>query len=401
MGKDLKGNPLPTGIRQRKNGTYRARFKYKGELYSLEDENLKKVQKRMADLRYEVEHGLKGKGDNVALNEWFDTWLNVHKKRTIKESTRVRYHDMYERYIKPSLGKRRIADLSPTIVEKLLQGMADDDYSTKTIKDVYNIINAMVQYAVHNRLVSFNVCSGVEVPKTKKKEIRVLTLEEQQDLLKNTEGRLHKNLIHVALGTGMRAGEMLGLTWDDVDFRKKEIHINKTLVYIKDLETKKYKFLYQTPKTKNSIRTIPMLDSVYRVLKKQKVQCMEMQLRAEEWQPLEGFETLVFVGRNGKPVANHTFQKSLDDIVKKINAEREAVAEENDTAFEPMQHIHPHALRHTFATRCFEAGMEAKSVQMFLGHSSISITLDLYTHVTDDKQRKELNKLENLYQQAN
>lgn len=78
MGKDLKGNSLPTGIRQRKNGVYRGRFKYKGEMYSVEDENLKKVQKKMADLRYEVEHGLKGKGDNVTLNEWFDTWLNVH-----------------------------------------------------------------------------------------------------------------------------------------------------------------------------------------------------------------------------------------------------------------------------------------------------------------------------------
>lgn len=226
-------------------------------------------------------------------------------------------------------------------------------------------------------------------------------MEEQQDLLKYAGDRLHRNLIHVALGTGMRAGQMLGLTWGDVDLRKKEIRINKTLIYIKDMETGKYKFLYQTPKTKNSIRTIPMLDSVYRALKKQKVQCMQMQLRAEEWQPLEGFETLVFIGHNGRPVSNHTFQKSLDDIVKKINAEREAVAEENKTAFEPMQHIYHHALRHTFATRCFEAGMEAKSVQMFLGHFSIAITLDLYTHVTDDKQRKELSKLENLYQQAN
>ena len=401
MGKDLKGNTLPKGIYQRESGVYRGRFKYKGEQYTLDDANLKTLQKRMADLRYEVEHGLKGKGDNVALNEWFDTWLNVHKKRTIKESTQVRYQDAYRRYIKPSLGKKRIADLNPLVIEKLLQGMADEDYSTKTIQDVYNLINAMVKYAVHNRLIIFNVCAGVEVPKTKKKEIRVLTLDEQQEILKYAENRLHRNLIHVALGTGMRAGEMLGLTWDDVDFRKKEIRINKTLVYIKDMETRKYKFMYQTPKTKNSIRTIPMLDSVYHALKKQKVQCMEMQMRAEEWQPLEGFENLVFVGRNGKPMSNHTFQKSLNDIVKTINAERKAVSEKNKTVFESMEHIHPHALRHTFATRCFEAGMEAKSVQMFLGHFSISITLDLYTHVTDDKQRQELNKLENLYQQAN
>lgn len=207
MSKDLNGNTLPKGIYQRESGVYRGRFKYKGEQYTLDDANLKTLQKRMADLRYEVEHGLKGKGDNVALNEWFDTWLNVHKKRTIKESTQVRYQDAYRRYIKPSLGKKRIADLNPLVIEKLLQGMADEDYSTKTIQDVYNLINAMVKYAVHNRLIIFNVCAGVEVPKTKKKEIRVLTLDEQQEVLKYAENRLHRNLIHVALGTGMRAGD--------------------------------------------------------------------------------------------------------------------------------------------------------------------------------------------------
>lgn len=95
MGKDLKGNTLPKGIYQRETGMYRGRFKYQGEQFTLDDANLKTLQKRMADLRYEVEHGLKGKGDNVTLNEWFDTWLNVHKKRTIKESTQVRYQDAY------------------------------------------------------------------------------------------------------------------------------------------------------------------------------------------------------------------------------------------------------------------------------------------------------------------
>lgn len=120
--------------------------------------------------------------------------------------------------------------------------------------------------------------------------------------------------------------------------------------------------MYQTLKTKNSTRTIPMLDSVYRALKKQKVQQMEMQMQAEDWRPLEGFENLVFAGRNGKPVSNHTFQKTSNDIVKMINTERKVSSEKNKITYEPIEHVHPHALRHTFATRCFEAGMEAKSV---------------------------------------
>ena len=97
-------------------------------------------------------------------------------------------------------------------------------------------------------------------------------MEEQREVIEQAKGRLHSNMIEVALGTGLRSGELRGLTWSDIDFRKREISINKTLVYIKDMETKKYVFKYQTPKTKNSIRTIPMQESVYKALKRQKKQ---------------------------------------------------------------------------------------------------------------------------------
>ena len=137
-----------------------------------------------------------------------------------------------------------------------------------------------------------------------------------------------------------------------------------------------------------------MQDSVYKALKRQWIQLKEMQLSASEWQPLEGFENLVFVGKNGKPITEHTFQVTLDWIEKSINKERKKQAEKNKTVFIPIPHFYPHALRHTFATRCFEAGIDAKVVQGFLGHYSIAITLDLYTHVTDDKAKSEMDKLQ-------
>ena len=142
-----------------------------------------------------------------------------------------------------------------------------------------------------------------------------------------------------------------------------------------------------------------MQDSVYKALKRQWIQLKEMQLSASEWQPLEGFENLVFVGKNGKPITEHTFQVTLDWIEKSINKERKKQAEKNKTVFIPIPHFYPHALRHTFATRCFEAGIDAKVVQGFLGHYSIAITLDFYTHVTDDKAKSEMDKLQNLYKE--
>ena len=398
MGKDLQGKKLPNGITQRKSGVYRGRFEYNGETYTRDNSNLKELVQELEDLRYEVKHGLKGKGDTVTLDAWFDVWINIHKRKTIKESTQVRYYDFYQRYIKKELGKQKIVNINPLTLERLFQGMADEGYSTKTIRDVYNILNAMFKYAIHNRLTAFNPCAGVCLPKTKTKEIRILTLEEQREVITHAKGRLYENLILVALGTGMRGGELLGLTWDDVDFRRREICINKTLVHIKDTQTGKYTFKYQTPKTKNSTRRIPMQESVYKALRKQHVQLKEMQLVSSDWQPLSSFENIVFVGRNGKPITEHTFQVALDWIEKSINKERMKIATETGATYTPMPHFYPHALRHTFATRCFEAGIDAKVVQEYLGHYSISITLDLYTHVTNDKAKTEMNKLEDLYE---
>lgn len=398
MGKDQTGKKLPQGITQRANGEYRGRFCYNGETYTRNSYNLKEIIQQMEDLRYEVKHGLKGKGDNVTLDAWFDVWLNVHKKKSIKETTHARYYDFYQRYIKKQIGRHKLANINPLILEHLFQKMADDDYSTKTIRDVYNILNAMFKYAIHNRLIAFNPCAGVCLPKTKTKEIRVLTIAEQKEVLEHAKGRLYENLIITALGTGMRAGELLGLTWDDIDFVKREIHVNKTLVHVKDVNTGKYTFKYQTPKTKNGIRDIPLQDSVCKALKKQHVQLKEMKMAANNWEPLAGFENLVFVGKNGKPTTVHTFQVALEWIEKSINKERMRIAEETNTTYEPIPHFHPHALRHSFATRCFDAGLDVKTVQMFMGHFSTSITYDTYVHLTNDKSHSEMNKLEELYE---
>lgn len=396
MSKDKK---LPKGIMKRSDtGNYRGRFKYQNIQYTLENRDLKILMREMEDLKYEVRHGLRGKCDNITLDSWFDTWLDIHKKNKIKESTYARYKDYYCRYIQKQLGKRKISDFKPIILERLFQDMAEKNYATKTIRDVYNILNSMFKYAIHNQLIMFNPCAGVDLPKTKTKDIRVLTVDEQREIVTHAKGRLHENLILIALGTGMRSGELLGLTWDDVNWDKREIYVNKTLVHIKNSATGKYTFKYQTPKTKNGTRTIPMQQSVYNALKQQHIKLKELQIASTDWSPLEHFENLVFAGQNGKPITEHQFHSALNWIEKSINKERMKIAEMNGTPYTPIPHFYPHALRHTFATRCFEAGIEAKVVQGYLGHYSIAITLDTYTHVTDDKSKIEMNKLENLYQ---
>lgn len=398
MSKALPKVELPTGIYLLNDGRYRGRFKYQGEKYSLYNRDLEILINEIDDLKYELRHGLKGRGDKIILNEWFALWLNTRKKRTIKESTYVRYQDYYDHYIKEELGRFKLVDINLINVEKMLQDLAEKNYATKTIRDIYNILNAMLKYAVNARMLIHNPCAGAEVPITTTKEIRVLTIDEQREVLQFAKGRIHENAIRVALGTGLRVGELLGLQWSDIDFKNREISINKTLVYIKDRNTGKYTFKYQTPKTKKSIRTIPMQESVYDALRRQSIQLKEMKLAANDWETSKGFENLVFVSRTGKPLYSRSVQVCLDWIEKAINKTRKIIAEATKTEYKPIPHFHCHTCRHTFATRCFEAGIDAKVVQGYLGHSSIAITLDLYTHVTDDKAKTEMSKLETLYQ---
>ena len=120
----------------------------------------------------------------------------------------------------------------------------------------------------------------------------------------------------------MRGEELLGLTWNDINFLKKEISITKTLVHIKDPETQTYCFKYQTPKTKNGTRIIPMQNSVYEALKQQHLHQKKLQMVSSDWTPAKGFENLVFVGKNGKPITEHQFQVALDGIEKSINQTR-------------------------------------------------------------------------------
>lgn len=383
---------LPRGIRQRADGTYEGRFKYDNVPYSVYGKTIKETVEKKNELYYEVKHGLKGKLDSISLDKWFEAWIDDYKSNTVKESTLIRYTDYYNQYIKKQLGKRKMEHIKPIVLQRVLNKMADDGYATKTIADTYNILNGMFRLAEENGIIMKNPCGGVILPETTTRDQRVLTVEEQKEVLKYAKNRACETLVRVALGTGMRAGEILALTWDDVDFERREINVNKTLLYMRDKKTGKYVFKNQEPKTKTGKRIIPMQLDVYHALKKQRFLMKQLKFHANKWSPLKGFENLIFVNSKGKPRRVGEFRKDLQLIEEDINRDRAKKGKS------PMKHFYPHALRHTFATRCFESGIGAKTVQTWLGHSSVAITLDLYTHVTDDKSKCDMDKLDQVYQ---
>ncbi|MCD8012596.1 MAG: site-specific integrase [Lachnospiraceae bacterium] len=221
-----------------------------------------------------------------------------------------------------------------------------------------------------------------------KKDFRVLSTDEQKVFMEYAlSGSPYYKMYVVAVGTGMRSGELRALEWDDVDFKNKLVHVTGTLKFRKGDG-----YFKDTPKSASSDREIPMLDEVYKILKEQRKEQLENRtLLGEAWQPQEGLENLVFTSPYhrkgyGLPVGEAVLNVDMKKIVKRINA-----------AGIEFEEITPHTLRHTFATRGLENGIPPKVMQELLGHTSITMTLDIYSHVLPDTKASEIQKIANMF----
>lgn len=369
---------LPKGITQRPDGRYMARFQYKGEKYCLYDYNIERLQERMSDLKYEVRHGVYAKEGNVTVDEWFKIWIDEYKKNVVKEATLFRYESVYNKHIKNVLGDKKLRDTRPEHIQKLYNGLK----GTETVVIAATILSGMFEQAYKNQIINKNPIPLATIPKARnnKKERRVLTINEQDILLKHTNGTL-RDLVEVSLSTGMRTGEIRALEWSDIDFENKVIHITGTLA---ELGGKVFK---ETPKTKTSLRDIPMLENVEKIfIKIKEDQSVKEKKLGDKYKSKEGLENLVFKSRRGTPVLNSCYVRMINRAVDKIN----------DEGIE-FEHVHPHTLRHTFATRCIESGIPPQVLKTILGYSSLAMTMDLYAHVLPDTKAEEMKKIASLF----
>lgn len=349
------------------------------------------MQKKVTSLPYQETT------DQITLSEWFQIWFWDYKANLVKQSTLQTYQAIYKNQIEPFLGDWKLSQIKAYHIQKLYNRIMETNISTKYLRDIHHILHNMFDTAIINDFISKNPCIGVVMPSVTHKERRVLSVEEQQQLLRivsQPKWKQYEPIIIIMLGTGMRVGELFALTWQDIDFGHKQIHINHTLVYLRNTENDQYEFSFQTPKTYNAIRTIPMQHNVEEAFRQQWT-LQQKQKQDPRWEPLAGFEHLVFSNKYGRPRQRGALQKTLNRLVKAINQEK--ASSPHRTKQPPMKPIHPHTLRHTFATRCFEAEIPPKTVQMILGHSNIQITLDLYTHVSNKKKSSDLRLLEKVF----
>ncbi|MGN0505100.1 MAG: tyrosine-type recombinase/integrase [Lachnospiraceae bacterium] len=388
-----KERRLPKGISKRADGRYQGRFTFQGERFTLYDRDLKTLQKKMADARYEMEHGIYMDAKNMTLDVFFQTWLSEIKENTVKENTLSVYQEIYKVHIAPQLGKLQVSGINKLMIQRLLNTMSKNGLSANTLAKTKAILYSIFKEAMENRMISYNPCENITI-KRDKVERRVLSYEEQKKFLAAISGSRYEMLCILGLSTGLRIGELSGLRWSDIDFENKTLTVERTYIYLHDVKNHQMRDVFHSPKTKTSNRTVRLLDSTLELLKAHKEkQEREKAALGDAWQPIKDGEDLVFTTKNGKPVRGLNVTETLNHYVEQINRKEEAAAIKEGREPVIFERITPHTLRHTFATRAFESGIPPKVVQQILGHSSLEMTMDLYTHVTEDVQAKEIQKL--------
>lgn len=315
---------------------------------------------------------------NISVADYFDYWFDNYVKVNCKYHTQEYYKQIIEKHIKPNLGIYKLKSISPATLQEFINSKYINGYSKNSLKNFMGVLSKGLRMAVYPyQFIKENPMQYVQLPKIKekqkdKKDLKIITIEEFNKIIERfPEGSSFYILCQIAFHTGMRAGEVCGLTWDCVDLKEKVIKVEKTLIG-------KGKGIWEltSPKTKSSYRTIAIGDTLVNILKKHKKSQIENKLRYGTYYKDSNF---VCTKENGELVTTD----SLKYLSRVVN-------------YELGIDFNFHSFRHTHATMLLEAGANIKDIQERLGHSRLSTTMDTYSHVTKKMKLDTVNILENI-----
>lgn len=394
MGKDLQGKELGKGFSQRKGGLYEARAMVSGKKIDLYDMNLSKLKKAFEIEKSRLLRDEKNIRPKIKFGEWYTEWFGKCKSPQLKSDVSRR---TYNRRIKNTYGKllfdKELKYISQINLQQATFELTDKGYVDRTIKEALGIVKECLDAAVANQIILVNPAIGIKIKETNIiNERRVMTVDEQKIFLQEAQNRYYYEAYQFLLLTGMRIGEFSGLQWGDIDFTNKVINIRRSLqtAYYNGKKTEEL----TTPKTQNSYRKIPFFPETEECLiawKKKQESCKER--LGSRWRASPELGDLVWTSLYGSPVTRYVLSNDINKIVNDINLKETAIAQKEGREPIEFKHLHPHAFRHTFATRCFEKGLDSVFVQNIMGHANYSTTLS-YTHILEDLRKREIAKID-------
>lgn len=394
MGKDLQGKELGKGFSQRKGGLYEARAMVSGKKIDLYDMNLSKLKKAFEIEKSRLLRDEKNIRPKIKFGEWYTEWFEKCKSPQLKSDVSRR---TYNRRIKNTYGKllfdKELKYISQINLQQATFELTDKGYVDRTIKEALGIVRECLDAAVANQIILVNPAIGIKIKETNIiNERRVMTVSEQKIFLQEAQNRYYYEAYQFLLLTGMRIGEFSGLQWGDIDFTNKVINIRRSLqtAYYHGKKTEEL----TTPKTQNSYRKIPFFPETEECLiawKKKQESCKER--LGSRWRVSPELGDLVWTSLYGSPVTRYVLSNDINKIVNDINLKETAIAQKEGREPIEFKHLHPHAFRHTFATRCLEKGLDSVFVQNIMGHANYSTTLS-YTHILEDLRKREIAKID-------
>ena len=333
----------------------------------------KEVSQKLKKATAAIDAGTYTAPSRMTVGAWLDTWTTEYLGG-VKPSTVAAYKSIVKNHLKPGLGAIRLDELNAHTIQSLYNRLGDTR-SPKTVKNVHGILHKALQQAVINRYIPFNPAEACVLPRAERKELKPLDDALISAFLKAVKGHQFEDLFRVALFTGIREGEILGLCWDVVDLDKGTIHI------IRQLQKISGEWVLVT--TKNSKgRTITLAPFVVQILRTVKHQQLENRLRYGDCWENSGF---VFTNELGQHLNRHTVLKHFKKIMAQIGSP--------ETRF--------HDLRHSYAVASIRSGDDIKTVQENLGHATAAFTLNVYGHVTDQMKQESAARMEKFIQTVN
>lgn len=361
-------------IRKRTNGTWEARYTVEGEQHSLYGSSQKSVKEKLRDILSDIADGDYLEESDLTYGQWLNIWRE-NWLDDIAPSTAQKYKSDSLNHIDPILGKVPLKELSASHLKKVLKIAKEKGLAEKSVINIRIALHKSLEAAVEDKRIKHNPCTKhVKPPAYEEppKEMRPLKDEEVARFLRAISGHKYEAAYFVDLFTGLRESELIGLTWDCVDFDAGTIHIYRQYVRPRN-KTEIHRFTKLKNKKTRDITPAP---SVLAVLRRIKIKQSEQKLCAgTSWINKDGF---VFTNEIGKPLSLEVLYRNLKKVAEQIG----------------VPELRFHDLRHTYATLSLQNGVDPKTVSANLGHFSVAFTLDKYAHVSRTMMQNSADKME-------